>query len=231
MTTQSAAAMVDTAIFALERARAELAAAPAPSVTGSPAQQTAFARFVRRCDELAASEYTPAQQAAAYEETAGVLRRRLARVGGSPQMHAETEQRAAYFVSRAAHKRGGDPMPYALRTANEQLTYVDAFRHELVDLVDLVQLLASEEIQAFASALESPIARPAPGQVALTFDMFLASLGELVGLLGVYRNGEEKVLIGYTKAPPGAPPPAMDPIPDPTGVTQPAPSPTANGAT
>lgn len=213
MTTQSAAALLDAAIFTMERARAELGAGPVPSSAEAPATQTALSRFVRRFDVLDASDYTPAQQASAYEDTAGVLRRRAARGGVSDEALVEAEQRALYFEARARHKRTGEPMPYALRTNNERLGYVDAFRRELVDLVDVVQLIASDEIGAFVDALERSDGADAPNArfVATVFDAFVADVGELLGVLGVYRDEQRIQVTPYRKASPGPAAPPMDP--------------------
>lgn len=226
MSTQRASALLEAAMITLEGARAEL------NRTADPAPISALFRFVARFDAFDASDYTPAEQAAAYDETAGVLRRRAARMG---TLDAETETRARYFEQRAVHKRAGDPLPHALRTANEHLGYVDALRRELVDLVDVIQLIGSDEIQSFVAALERPsgaIASMLPVDVvSATFESFVEQLGALAFVLGVSHDAQGTIdFASYRKVTAGPPAPPMDATEPPPPATSAAAAPTSNGA-
>ncbi|HEY4015562.1 MAG TPA: hypothetical protein VGM06_19615, partial [Polyangiaceae bacterium] len=169
MTQKSTAALLDAAMVTLQHARQELDGASAPATA-----ETALARLVRRYDELEASDFTAEEQAQAYEESAGVLRRRRERLGGSIEAQLETDARVQYFRARAAHKREGSPLALALRTGNEHLGYVDALRRELADVVDLVQQVSRDEVSAFSVALGSPTLQE---EAAAAFEELLLVLG------------------------------------------------------
>ena len=99
------------------------------------------------------AELARAEHAAAYEQTAGVYRRRAAADKVAPDERVELERRAAYYEARARVKRAGAVMPPELRTPAERLEAVDRVRAALLRLLASIGDVSGEELEAFESAL------------------------------------------------------------------------------
>jgi hypothetical protein len=155
------------------------------------------ARFSSALHDLRSMMQTPAvvelnermALAAAYDSTSVTLRARAAKQPEGSDERAQTEQRAAFYDQRARVKRSGEPMPRELRTPKERLEAVAFVRDGLVQLLQLVVDVDSEDLEFFESSLVDernlmpPKAGTAGEQFVFVNTILRAALVRLGGLI------------------------------------------------
>jgi hypothetical protein len=150
-----------------------------------------------RLPELAEMEER-AKHAAAYETTAGVLRRRALKAEGEER--AEHERRAGYYEGRARAMRSGQPMPRELRTPRERLDAVGRVRDALVEVLDAIADVDGPDFDFFEGALfdENGFV-PQRGGAALEQVAFVGSVarGLLVRMGAVFDERGAATLLPY----------------------------------
>jgi hypothetical protein len=127
-----------------------------------------------------AAEVARREHAAAYEQTAGVYRRRAEKAAGDDR--AELERRAAYYEARARVKREGALMPRELRTPGERLESVDRVRQALLRLLALIGDVDGEDLEAFEAAIVDP-KQELPPRAGSAADQFLFLKSIVQGVL------------------------------------------------
>lgn len=103
------------------------------------------------------------RHAAAYESTAGILRRRADKAEGADK--ADLARRADWYEQRAHVMRSGAIMPFSLRTPFERLSIVADVREQLVKLMRFIatQVEARDVPEFVHSLLPVDAAKPAAG--------------------------------------------------------------------
>ena len=127
-----------------------------------------------------AAEVARREHAAAYEQTAGVYRRRAEKSEGTDR--AELERRASYYEARARVKREGVLMPRELRTPGERLESVDRVRQALLRLLALIADVDGEDLEAFEAAIVDP-KQELPPRAGSAADQFLFLKSIVQGVL------------------------------------------------
>jgi len=120
------------------------------------------------------------EHAAAYEQTAGIYRRRAEKAEGDDRV--ELERRASYYEARARVKREGALMPRELRTPGERLESVDRVRQALLRLLALIGDVDGEDLEAFEAAIVDP-KQELPPRAGSAADQFLFLKSIVQGVL------------------------------------------------
>jgi len=139
-----------------------------------------------------------AKHAAAYETSAGVLRRRALKAEGEER--AEHERRARYYEGRALAMRSGQPIPRELRTPRERLDAVGRVRDALVEVLEAIGDVDGADFELFeTSLLDERGFLPSPGGAVLEQVAFVASVarGLLIRMGAVLDERGDVTLLPY----------------------------------